>query len=237
MTGSPTAGRRRGPTTAARGTDGVPPWALASAVLAPVALVGGWTVAASREPGFDPVRETISALAATDAAAPAVMTAGLAVTGLAHVVTAAGLRPLAARARLLHAVGGVATAAVAALPSDVAGRPHGVAAGVAFVALAVWPAAAVRPGGTGPAGRTGAVAAAVLVGLLGWFVLELTAPVPGVGDAVGLSERALAGGQALWPLAAVLLLRRPRRPVAAGNATRAAGARPSPPPGAGGSRG
>ena len=41
--------------------------ALASAVVAPTSLIGGWTVAASLQPGrFDARHETISALAALD---------------------------------------------------------------------------------------------------------------------------------------------------------------------------
>ena len=44
----------------------------------------------------------------------------------------------------------------------------------------------------------------MLLGLLGWFAAELAAD-----DArVGLAERATAGAQALWPLAAVLASRR-----------------------------
>jgi hypothetical protein len=51
------------------------------------------------------------------------------------------------------------------------------------------------------------VAASGLLGLLGWFGLEFFSD----GPRIGLSERVLAGAQALWPLAAVLLAR--RRPV------------------------
>jgi zinc transporter ZupT len=38
-------------------------WAVASAVAAPVGMIGGWTLAAVLQRGFDPVRETISELA------------------------------------------------------------------------------------------------------------------------------------------------------------------------------
>ena len=34
----------------------VPRWALASAIAAPVAMIGGWSLAASRQPSFDPVQ-------------------------------------------------------------------------------------------------------------------------------------------------------------------------------------
>ncbi|MDM7830626.1 DUF998 domain-containing protein [Cellulomonas edaphi] len=183
----------------------VPRWSVASALAAPVAMIGGWTIAAARQPSFDPVASTISDLAATTATDPWIMTAGLAVTGVAHVLTAAGLRPVPRPARVLHAVGGLATLAVAALPVDTYPHPHGVAAAVGFGALALWPALAWRRGGTGalrPA--VGIAASVVLVGLLGAFVLELQRD----GDAVGLTERLVAGAQALWPLAVVVWLRR-----------------------------
>ena len=124
----------------------VPGWALASAIAAPVAMIGGWTLAAARQPSFDPTTETISALAATTATDAWIMTAGLALTGVAHLVTAAGLRPLRRAGRVLLALGGAATLAVAALPSDVAPHAHGVAATIGFGALALWPALAARRG-------------------------------------------------------------------------------------------
>jgi hypothetical membrane protein len=181
-------------------------WALASAITAPVALIGGWRLAAARQPSFDPARQTISALAATTATEPGIMTAGLAVTGVAHVVTAAGLRPVPGPARVLHAVGGTAMLVVALLPNDVHRTAHRVAAGIGFGTLAVWPALAGRRGAAGvlaPAVTVGASVA--LGGTLGWFVRELQSD----SDAVGRSERVLAGAEALWPLVVVVALRRP----------------------------
>lgn len=178
---------------------------MASAVAAPVAMIGGWTLAASRQTGFDPVTDTISDLAASTATDPWIMTAGLALTGIAHVVTAAGLREVPTRARMLHAVGGAATLAVAALPVDAQPHAHGIAAAVGFGALALWPALAWRRGAAGvlrPA--VGIGASAVLVGLLGVFVVELQRD----GDAIGLTERLVAGAQALWPLVVTAALRR-----------------------------
>lgn len=187
-----------------------PTWALVSATIAPVAMIGGWTVAAARQAAaFDPVRDTISALATSAATAGWIMTAGLAVTGVCHVITAAGLRAAAPGGRVLLAVGGVATAAVAALPVDVAPGAHGAAAGVAFVALSVWPAAAGRPGARGVLRRRrGTAATTGLVALLVWFVLELQGAPPASGALTGLAERALAGAQSLWPLVVVAALRR-----------------------------
>jgi hypothetical membrane protein len=183
----------------------VPGWALASATLAPVVLIGGWTVAASRQPGhFSPVHQTISALAAHGAKDRWIMTVGLAALGACHVVTALGLRPAVRTGRWLLAAGGVATVVVAAAPQPEHGsaRLHAAAAGVGFVALSLWPWFA--SGSAGLPRRWGVAASAVLLALLGWLAVEL-----GDDDLVGLSERLLAGAQALVPLGVVLALRRP----------------------------
>lgn len=182
----------------------VPRWAAASATLAPVAMIGGWTFAASLQSDFDPVRETISALAASSARAPLVMTAALAVTGLCHIITAAGLKPVPTGGRLVLGLGGVATAAVALLPVDLWPRAHGVAATVAFVALSTWPVAARNRRGTSALHpRQAVLTTAGLLGLLAWFGLELMRVTPDAGVATGLAERALAGAQSLWPLVVV----------------------------------
>lgn len=221
----------------------VPWWGVVSSAAAPVLLIGGWTAAAAlQRAGFDPVRETISALAALDADDRWVMTAALAGLGCCHVTTAAALRPAARSGRVLLAAGGIGTVLVAAFPlpvGDGGSVPHTAAAALAFGALAAWPALAWRrrsgrragptgagPAGAGPtgagptgagpagAGPTGAgpvalrpavagAAAVVLLGVLGWFVVELTTD----GRAVGLSERVVAGSQAVWPLLAVLSAR------------------------------
>jgi len=191
----------------------VPRWGLLSAATAPVVLIGGWTVAAARQTGgFDSVTGTISALAAHGATDRWLMTSALVVLGCCHVTTAAALRPAGRTGRVLLALGGVATIGVAAFPLPEVGSStvHKVFAGLAFGALAVWPlGAAVRGCGVPWAlrPRTSAVASGGLLGLVGWFVIAQQQ-----GAAVGLSERAAAGAQALWPLAVVLALTRTPTP-------------------------
>lgn len=180
-------------------------------------MIGGWTLGALVQPaGFDPVRRTISDLATAAVAHPQVMTVGLLITGAAHVGTALGVRAVAPAGRWLLALGGLGTAAVAALPVDVVPRAHAVAATVAFGALALWPAAGLRrrrSGARSPGSPVvlhrpvGLAATAVLTGLLAWFVVELRAD----GAATGLAERAVAGAQSLWPCVVVLALRRVAR--------------------------
>ena len=187
-------------------------WGLVSSAAAPVLLIGGWTVAAARQQdGFDPVVETISALAAYGADDRWVMTTALAGLGLCHLTTATALRGAAPVGRAVLAGGGVATVLVAVfpLPADESGSvAHTVVAGTAFLALAVWPALAGRRNAPGPLRPAASVAAAaVLLGLVAWFGDELTSDT----DRVGLAERAAAGAQALWPLAAVWGSRQRRR--------------------------
>jgi hypothetical protein len=187
----------------------VPWWVVLSAAGAPVFLIGGWTLAAALQPrGFDPVTDTISALAAHGAADRWVMTAGLAGLGCCHVVTALGLHPAPLPARVTQAVGGVATVLVAAFPQPERGAStaHLTAAAIGFVTLALWPALAWRYEDRWPHPRpvVGLATAILLLAIVGWFAVELIVR----GGFVGLSERFAAGSQALCPLAVVLLLRR-----------------------------
>jgi hypothetical membrane protein len=179
-----------------------PWWGLMSATAAPVLLIGGWSLAASRQrDGFDPVRRTISALAARDADDRWVMTTALVGLGLCHVTTALAVRRAASPGRFLLAVGGAATVLVAAFPQPDADRSsaaHTAAAGTAFVALAGWPLLARRTGSDPVLSQPVSVAAGVvLLALVSWFFAELVAD----SGRVGLSERVAAGAQAVWPAA------------------------------------
>lgn len=169
-------------------------------------LVGGWAVAESRQPpGYSPIRDTISALAARGATDRWVMTSALAGLGACHVITAAGLRPARRRGRLVLGLGGVATVLVATFPQPVRGNsvPHTVTATVAFVALGSWPAWAAQKRARAPllAWPSSVASTLALLGLVAWFAVELH------GGERGLAERAAAGAQALWPLAVVVSTR------------------------------
>jgi hypothetical membrane protein len=174
-------------------------WAVASAAVAPFLLVGGWTLAAARQPpGYDPIRDTISSLAARGATDRWLMTAALFAVGACYVVTGAGLRPARGAGRIALIGGGVATAMVAAFPQPVRGNgvSHTIAATIAFTALAAWPVLAVRRrSGTPVLSLAAAVSATVvMVGFLAWFTLELH------GSHRGIAERGAALAEVAWPL-------------------------------------
>jgi len=176
-----------------------------SSVLAPIALIGGWSLAASRQPaGYDPVRDTISALAARGAVDRWIMTVALAVLGCCHVVTPSGLRPARPAGRIVLALGGLATLGVAAFPLPVHGTSaaHAAFAFLAFVCLSTWPApASARDAGPALTARVSRLATVILLALLVLFGLTLDS------SAEGLTERVLAGAQALWPAVVVLAAR------------------------------
>ncbi len=174
-------------------------WVWVSSALAPLMLIGGWTLAQSQQPhGYDPTRDTISALAAHGAADSWIMTAGLAGLGVSHVVTAAGFWLPGRLARAVLAAGGSATVVVAGSPQPSAA--HVPAAAIGFLALALWPAFALRS-----SLRWGRWMTLALLTMLACFALALFA-----GKLVGLSERVLAGGEALTPIVIIIATRRRR---------------------------
>jgi Protein of unknown function (DUF998) len=122
------------------------------------------------------------------------MTTGLVALGVCHIATAGGLTEAGVAARALLAAGGVATIVVAAQPQPAAG--HVPAAAVGFVALGLWPAVSLIPDR-----RISRGVAVFFVALLGSLAVEIRG-----GHLLGLSERVLAGAEALWPLAVVVSL-------------------------------
>jgi hypothetical membrane protein len=186
--------------------DSAPRLLLLPAFAAPLVLVAGWNYAAAAQAGhYDSIRDTLSELASIGATHREVMTWAFVVLGASHLGTAALLRPAGHRGRILQAVGGLATIAVAIFPvSDESdGYAHAVAATVAFVALALWPAFAARTDGP-PILRPRVMRAAsiVLALLVAWFAVALA-----LGNLVGLAERVAALSEALWPLVVAWLVR------------------------------
>jgi len=178
---------------------------MASAGAAPIILVGGWTIAAGRQPaGFDSIRDTISSLAALGAGDRWIMTTALAGLGACYAVTGLGLRPARRAGRIALIGGGLATMLVAAFPQPAHGNgvSHTIAATAAFTLLAAWPVLAAHHQDA-PLLRRGAAtsATAVMFGLLLWFVLEAN------GTHRGLAERSAALAEALWPLLVVMTSR------------------------------
>jgi hypothetical membrane protein len=183
----------------------VPWWGVVSSAAAPLLLVGGWTLATRLQPpSFDPVADTISALAAVGAADRWVMTLTFLLVAFCDVATAAALRPAGAPGRLILVTGAVAGILVALNPEHFGGSvSHAIWASIGFGGMTLWPAGAWRRGPSVPWGLRPAVCAcavAVLLAFTAWFGAEL---VTAAGEA-GLAERITGLAQALWPFTVVL---------------------------------
>jgi hypothetical membrane protein len=190
----------------------VPWWGVVSSAMAPALLVGGGTVAARLQPpSFDPVADTVSALAAVGAADRWVMTLTFLLVACCDIVTAAALRPAAGPGRLILLAGSVAGVLVALNPEHFGGSlTHAIWASIGFGGMTLWPAGAWRRAPSVPWGLRPPVCACavvVLLALTAWFGAEL---VTGAGQ-VGLAERSVGLAQALWPLTVVLSCRFPSR--------------------------
>lgn len=184
----------------------VPRRGLAAAVAIPIALVGGWWWAGALTPGYDPVRQSMSDLAAVDAPARWLMTAALVVTGLTYLMTAVGLRPADGAGRGLLGVGGAGILLIAWGPNETAGRNtvgHMIVTYLAYIALAVWPAVIARNRPDAPLVLRPRFGQVVALGL-GVLLLLTVTQIVVAGPVLGLSERVLTTAQAVVPLVVVL---------------------------------
>lgn len=178
---------------------GMPVLAVISAGLAPVVLVSAWVIAGTLQPAsYSPVRQTVSVLAGHAGTDRWIMTAGLLAVGCCHLVTAAGLTIVRARARIVLTAAGIASIGVALSPEPAHGTSlrHLAWTVAAAAALTLWPVLAAR---TEPRPLivgipVTAVVTALLVVLLGWLVVQTRG-----GDVLGLAERLTAAAQNFWP--------------------------------------
>src|ERR1700733_7795009 len=120
----------------------VPGWAVGTALLAPVALVGGWLMAGALQPAsYSPMRQTMSVLAGHAGTDRWVMTAALLVVGSCQIATGAGLAGVRMPARIALVLTGLSTLGIAASPEPATGpTPRHLAFAVGcVVTTAIWP--------------------------------------------------------------------------------------------------
>ena len=163
------------------------PWAALGLVVGPAAFIGGWLVGGARTPGYSPIDDAISRIAAIGAPNRELMTTAFVAYGASVIVGSTALRssPLQ-RTWALAAVNGAATVAVAALPlehSTAMDTWHGVAAGVGYVSIA-----ALQLSSVGPLRSTGHERAAALA-LAGGVVTGAALVATTVSEANGFWQR------------------------------------------------
>jgi hypothetical membrane protein len=167
--------------------------AIISSTLAPVILALGWLIAEASWPEFDPVRKTISDLAADDAPTQVWMSSVFVFVGTMHIVTGIFARALAWPGRAIIILAGLGTYALTyfSTPSqDGYSWNHRYAAIATFILMSAWPLFSMRTKAkvAWPLRPIGALAAtAVLTALSLWFLSVWTNPE---ANFVGTAERA-----------------------------------------------
>jgi hypothetical membrane protein len=184
----------------------IPWWVVAAGSAAPVLLIGGFSLATAVQPAsYDPVRDTISDLAAGGANDSWVMTSALVGVGLCYLLAALGLQPAGPIGRVLLGGAGVAVLLIAVFRTPVHGYSfaHELAVIAAALTVCTWPLFGSHR--SHPARLLTRIpsftAAGVSLGLMAWYALESQ------GALLGLAERCAASVPALWLLAVVVTTR------------------------------
>ncbi len=185
----------------------IPWWVVLAASAAPLLLIGGFSVATALQPAsYNPVRDTISALAAQGATDSWVMTSAIAGVGFCYLIAAVGLQPARGPGRVLLAAGGTATLLIALFRQPHHGYSvlHELAVIGAALTCCTWSLFASHRLHPAPLlTRTPSiVATGLLLGLAAWYALDSH------GALLGFAERCAAAAPPLWLLVVVITSRR-----------------------------
>jgi hypothetical membrane protein len=180
--------------------------ALFAATLGPIQSVSGWIISGSLWPGYDPIRKTISDLAADDSPVQLIQSSFFFLGGILSLLAAVYARSLANPGRVIIFLGGLATFGFTyfTTPSqDGHSDLHRIFAIISFVLFSAWPLFSMRPSKEYPwvLRPMGAVVATLGFTVISlWFLSTWTNP-----DAtnVGLVERIIATAQTTY-LSAVI---------------------------------
>jgi Protein of unknown function (DUF998) len=191
----------------------VPGWAVATALLAPLVLVGGWLIAGALQPAsYSPMRQTVSVLAGHTGTDRWLMTAALLLVGCCQIATGAGLAAVRMPARVLLILTGLSTIGIAATPEPATGPTsrHLAFAVSCVVTTAFWPVLVARRAPSQPwilSVYGCAMVTVIFAGLSCWLLI---AARDGGGD-LGMVERLTSTAQGLFPLVVALALRQTAR--------------------------
>ena len=184
--------------TAPLGRIGKP--ALFAAYIGPFQSAAGWLIAGSMWPGYDPVRQTISDLAANESPVKLIMSAFFVVGGVLTLIASIYGRTLAMPGRVALFVAAICTFGLTIFPTPLIGYSieHRVFAIASFVLSAGWPLLAMRKRADAPwiIRPTASIIGTALQTVLAlWFLSSWTDPT---NTTVGVWERVVAVSQALY---------------------------------------
>ena len=185
---------------AALGRIGKP--ALYAAYIGPFQSAAGWLIAGSMWPGYDPVRQTISDLAANESPVQLIMSAFFVLGGVLTLIAAIYGRTLAMPGRVALFVAAICTFGLTIFPTPLGvgeySIMHRIFAISSFVLSAGWPLLAMRKRKDAPwiIRPTASIIGTALQTVLAlWFLSSWTDPT---NTTVGVWERVVAVSQALY---------------------------------------
>ena len=175
--------------------------ALIASTIGPVQSILGWVISGALWEAYDPIRKTISDLAADDSPVQAIQTSFFFLGATLTVICAISARTLALPGRITLLLAGLATYALAIFttPSqDGHSDAHRISASISFVLMSAWPLLSMRfdrrySWVVRPAAAVGSTLGLTLISL--WFLSTWLDPNTSV---VGLSERVIVTAQVLW---------------------------------------
>ena len=182
--------------------------AVIAAILGPIQSVSGWLISGALWPGFDPIKKTISDLAADDSPVQAIQSSFFILGGTLSLIAAIYSRTLAMPGRIAIFAGGIATYGLTyfTTPSqDGYSWPHRYFAIASFILFSIWPILSMRLGKEYPwiLRPWGSILSTVIMGVIaGWFLLTWLDPN---ATTTGLVERVIATAQTGY-LSVVILL-------------------------------
>lgn len=182
--------------------------AVVAAIIGPIQSVGGWLLAGSLWPGYDPIRQTISDLAAFESPVAPLMSSFFILGGTLTIIAGVFVKAFAQPGRIALVASGLATYGLTIFPTPLIGYsvPHRVFAIISFVLCAGWPLLAMRIRSDAPWLIRPPAAILATLGqtvLAVWFLMTWTEPDQ---TSVGLWERVVVTQQAVYLSAVVLAL-------------------------------
>lgn len=182
--------------------------AVIAAVVGPIQSVLGWTIAGSLWPEYDPIRQTISDLAAPESPVNGVMSSFFVLGGTLTIIAGIYGQTFAMPGRIVLVLAGLCTYGLTIFPTPLVGYsiPHRIFAIASFALSAGWPLFTMRrrkdaPWVLRPPAAFSMVIFQTVIAI--WFLATWTLPET---TNVGLWERVVATQQSVLLSATVLVV-------------------------------
>lgn len=182
--------------------------AFVAAIIGPIQSVLGWTIAGALWVGYDPVKQTISDLAANESPVQGIMSAFFVLGGILTLIAALYAKTFAMPGRVALFVAAICTFGLTIFPTPLVGYSlwHRIFAISSFVLSAGWHLFAMRTRKDAPwilKPPAAIIGTALQTALALWFLSTWTDPN---ATDVGVWERVVAVSQSLYVSVVVIVI-------------------------------